>query len=68
MQLSRFSDVYQRIDMSQSIANSILVRNPRMQIFNQPGTNSNGNFMGSTESIGSKAFSKSNSFGNLMNQ
>lgn len=61
--------MYQRIDMSQSIANSILVRNPRLQIFNNPSTISNGNFMGSTGSIGSmKTFSKSGSFGNLINQ
>lgn len=54
--------------MSQSIANSILIRNPRLQIFNQ-GTNSNGNFMGSSEGIGSlKTFNKSSSFGNLISQ
>lgn len=33
MQQSRVSDVYQKIDMSQSIANSVVIKDPRIKIF-----------------------------------
>lgn len=60
MQQSRVSDVYQKIDMSQSIANSVVIKDPRIKIFDPNYQNFN-NF----NSLGAFGLERNNSLKNF---
>ncbi len=60
MQQSRVSDVYQKIDMSQSIANSVVIKDQRIKIFD-PNYHNYNNF----NSLGAFALERNGSLKNF---